>query len=86
MARRPQADIMLSRRLRLADGTTLCGGTLRGGWGLLLEEGATARIEGVAILDSQADGIDERKGGVVTVQGGRIAGSGDSAVFVHGAG
>jgi len=65
--------------LQLADGTTLRGGTLRGGRGPLVRgrgrfvRGATVRIEGVAILDSQGHGILVAEGGVVAMQGGRIA-------------
>jgi len=87
----PQADITLSGPLRLADGTTLHGGTLRDGGGRfngLLEvgRGVSARIEGVAILDSQGHGIDVDGGGVIAVQSGRIARSRSSGVGVDGAG
>ena len=72
--------------LRLADGTKLSGGTLQGGWGLEVNDGATVRIEGVAILDSPGTGIIVKDGGVVAVQGGRIARSRSSGVGVDGAG
>jgi len=49
-------EITLTERPPLADGTTLRGGTLRG-WGLVVVRGASVRVEGVAILDSQDCGV-----------------------------
>jgi len=76
--------------LQMADGTTLRGGgegysTLRG-YGLRVEDGAAVRVERVAILDFLGTGIHVRDRGVVTVQDGRVVGSGSHGVSVTGVG
>ena len=83
-------EILLTQALHLAAGTTLRGGTLRGGSGLEVRaggaRGAVVHVEGVAIFDSRGNGIHVEDGGVVAVRGGRIVGCRSIGICVDGAG
>ena len=73
--------------LVLADGTTLCGGVIRGELASLdVRSGVFAVIDSVTIIDSHC-GITVDGGASATVHGGRLAGAGCTyGVYVCGAG